>query len=152
MDWNPAQYVKFMSAREAPFQDLLALVARRPSLRVVDLGCGPGNLTRLLAEALADCEVIGIDSSPAMLERAQSETRANLQFRLGTIEGFASSDEKVDLIFSNAALHWAHDHERLLPSLLARLAPGGQITAQLPSDDYNPMRVIFAEAAGWRHR
>ena len=152
MDWNPDQYAKFNSAREAPFLDLLSHVARRPSLRVVDLGCGPGNLTRKLADALAGSDVTGIDSSPAMLARAAGHARPGLRFAAQTIEEFAASDERYDLVFSNAALHWVHDHEQLIPRLVGKLSSGGQIVVQMPSDDYNPMRVIFAEAAGWRHK
>jgi trans-aconitate 2-methyltransferase len=160
MDWDPKQYEKFLHMREAPFVDLLAHVARRPRMRVVDLGCGPGNLTRQLADALDGADVIGVDNSAAMLARAQSEARPGLrlrqqsieEFAFGSGEEFARSDEKFDLIFSNAALHWVDEHEKLIPALLARLAPGGQIAVQLPSDDYNAMRATFAEAAGWRHR
>jgi trans-aconitate 2-methyltransferase len=152
MDWDPKQYGKFMAAREAPFADLLALVGKKPGMRVVDLGCGPGNLTRKLADALDGATVVGIDNSAAMLDKAAGEARPGLTFRQQSIEDFVRSDEKYDLVFSNAALHWVHGHETLLPALLARLDAGGQITVQLPSDDYNPMRVIFAEAAGWRHK
>jgi trans-aconitate 2-methyltransferase len=152
MDWNPEQYARFSAAREAPFDDLLALVPRRPRLRVVDLGCGPGILTRKLADALPDSDVLGIDSSPAMLARAAGEARPGLRFAQKSIEELVAGDDKFDLVFSNSALHWVPDHARLIPGLLAHVVPGGQLVAQLPSDDFNPMRVIFAEAAGWRHQ
>ena len=148
MDWNPEQYAKFSAPREAPFEDLLTLVRRRPGLRVVDLGCGPGNLTRRLADLLEGSDVVGIDSSPAMLARAAGAARDGLRFVEGTIESFAASTDKFDLVFSNSALHWAGDHEHLVPALLAHLSPGGQIVAQLPSDDFNPMRVTFAQVSG----
>jgi trans-aconitate 2-methyltransferase len=152
MEWDPRQYEKFQAAREAPFTDLLALVERRPRLRVVDLGCGPGALTRKLADALDGADVLGIDSSAAMLERAAEYARPGLRFAQQSIEDFAAGDGQWDLVFSNAALHWVNDHEQLVPRLLARVAPGGQLVVQVPSDDYNPMRVVFAEAAGWRHQ
>src|SRR5690348_5698425 len=141
MDWNPEQYAKFTAPREAPFDDLLALVKRRPGmgLRVVDLGCGPGVLTRRLADALDGSDVLGIDSSAAMLARAADLARPGLRFAAQSIEEFAhAGDGKFDLVISNSTLHWCADHEQLIPKLLARVAPGGQIVVQMPSDDFNP--------------
>lgn len=153
MEWNPQQYEKFMSAREQPFVDLLARIDKRPRLRVVDLGCGPGTLTRKLAEALPDAEVTGLDSSPSMLARAAELARPGLRFVEQTIEAWADdAGEPYDLVFSNAALQWVPDHATLVPKILARVAPRGQIVVRLPADDYNPMRAVFADAAGWRHQ
>ena len=153
MDWNPQQYEKFISAREAPFVDLLALIAVRPGMRVVDLGCGPGTLTRKLVEALPGAQIVGIDSSASMLQSAAALAGERLTFAPGSIEAFADGGVvggSFDLIFSNAALHWVPDHATLLPKLAARLAAGGQLAVQLPADDDNSTRTIFADAAGWR--
>jgi trans-aconitate 2-methyltransferase len=140
-----------MSAREQPFFDLCALLRPAPALRVVDLGCGLGNMTHALAERLAGARVHGIDSSAKMLERAKRTDRVT--FEVSTIEDFAKgTGEDFDVVFSNAALHWVNDHRALLPRLWSRLRPGGQLAVQIPSDDENPMRVILAEVAGWRHR
>jgi trans-aconitate 2-methyltransferase len=155
MDWDPRQYEKFRAAREQPFDDLAALLDAGGVRRVIDLGCGPGNLTRKLAERLPEAEVIGLDSSAAMLADAAQHAGPRLSFVAATIETFADGgavDGEFDLIFSNAALHWVPEHGEVLPKLIARLRPRGQIAAQLPADDYNPARVIFADAAGWRHR
>jgi trans-aconitate 2-methyltransferase len=152
MEWNPKQYEKFTAAREAPFFDLIALIHRRPHMSVVDLGCGTGNLSEKLANALPDADVLGLDSSPAMLESAAARARPGLRFADGRIEDFAGAGgADYDLIFSHSALHWASDHARLIPRLLARLKPGGQLAVQLPADDDSPARVVFADAAGWRH-
>ncbi len=154
MDWNPQQYEKFAAAREAPFADLMALVQPRPRMKVVDLGCGPGNLTVKLAERLPESDIVGVDSSTAMLVKAAPLSRAGLRFRQATIEAFADGgvlDGSFDLVFSNAALQWVPGHDELIPKLAARLAPGGQLAVQLPADDYNSARTIFADAAGWRH-
>src|SRR5512134_2128617 len=78
MPWDPNQYHKFQAQRSAPFYDLLALVSVRPNLRVVDLGCGTGELTRQLADSLPHSEVTGLDSSPHMLEKAASFSRPRL--------------------------------------------------------------------------
>jgi trans-aconitate 2-methyltransferase len=152
MEWNPKQYEKFTAAREAPFFDLIALIHRRPRMRVVDLGCGPGNISEKLANALPEADVLGLDSSTAMLEAAAARARPGLRFADGRIEDFAAAGgADYDLVFSNSALHWANDHARLIPRLLARLKPGGQLAVQLPADDQSPARLAFADAAGWRY-
>lgn len=152
MEWNPQQYEKFIGPREAPFFDLLALIEKRSGMRVVDLGCGPGGITRKLVEALPQSTALAIDSSAEMLARASEIALPNVTWRQQTIEDWATNETSLyDLIFSNAALHWVGDHEALLPRILAKLAPEGQIAAQLPADDFHPMRVVFAEVAGWRH-
>lgn len=153
MDWDPQQYEKFVGPREQPATDLLALVDKRARMRVVDLGCGPGNVTRRLVEALPGAEVLAIDSSPSMLARAAELPRPGLRYVLQTIEDWAAEEgASFDLVFSNAALHWVADHAAVLPRILGRVAPGGQVAVQLPADDYNPMRAVFADAAGWRHQ
>lgn len=154
MEWNPQQYEKFQSAREQPFADVLALIAPMDKPRIVDLGCGTGTLTRKLRDHFGDCDVVGIDSSAAMLERARELAKAGLSFVQLDIDAFAAGgtlDGSFDLVFSNAALHWVPDHVALIPKLVARLAARGQIAVQLPSDDYNSTRKIFSDVAGWRH-
>jgi trans-aconitate 2-methyltransferase len=183
--WDPRQYDKFQREREQPFFDLLGLVQRRPGMRVVDLGCGTGKLTRTLHDRLEALETLGIDRSDSMLAGAREENPpAGLRFETGTIEDFASADtglnadvarklpldaargnqpsegEHWDLIFSNAALHWVDEHERLLAQLAARLGPFGQIAFQVPAQHdtlthrlaeelaaEEPYRSAFA---GWR--
>ncbi|HEX5808123.1 MAG TPA: methyltransferase domain-containing protein, partial [Anaerolineales bacterium] len=106
MAWEPKQYHKFQAERSAPFFDLLALVEIRPNLKVVDLGCGTGELTRQLADALPDSDVTGIDSSAQMLEKASPLSSPNLHFEQGDQ---AQLTGEWDLIFSNAALHWTEN-------------------------------------------
>src|SRR5512141_261736 len=112
MPWDPNQYHKFQAQRSAPFYDLLALVEVRPHLKVVDLGCGTGELTRQLADALPDSDVTGFDSSPQMLEKAASFSGSGLRFVQGDQ---AQLSGEWDLIFSNAALHWSEVHTELIP-------------------------------------
>ena len=85
MPWNPAQYHKFQSERSAPFFDLLNLVEIRPQLKVIDLGCGTGELTRILADALPESTVTGLDSSLQMLDKAASHASKNLRFEQGDL-------------------------------------------------------------------
>ena len=146
-DWNPAQYERFRRERSQPFFDLLDLVEPRSEMRVVDLGCGTGELTRELHQQLAARETIGIDSSPAMLVRSDAIAGDGLSFRQGDIANFAAR-EAFDLVFSNAALQWVPDHEALLTRLTAALADGGQLAVQVPANADHPSHTTaFAVAA-----
>lgn len=145
MPWNPDKYHQFQTQRSAPFDDLLELVDVRPGLRVVDLGCGTGELTRRLADSLPDSDVLGLDSSPQMLERTHEHARPGLRFELGDQVGL---DGEWDLIFSNAALQWSEDHEQLILHLVNCLAPGGQIAIQVPSNHNSRAHLVILELAG----
>lgn len=144
MPWDPTQYQKFQAERSAPFFDLVALVEVRPNLKVVDLGCGTGELTSQLADVLPNSNVIGIDSSPQMLEKAASFSRPGLIFEQGDQSQLTG---EWDLIFSNAALHWSENHSELIPRLYARLTPGGQIAVQVPSNHNHISHQIYRETA-----
>jgi trans-aconitate 2-methyltransferase len=144
MPWDPNQYHKFQAQRSAPFYDLLALVDVRPGLKVVDLGCGTGELTRQLGDALPDSDVTGLDSSPQMLEKAAAYASPNLRFVQGDQAGLSG---EWDLIFSNAALHWTENHAELISSLYQRLRPGGQIAVQVPSNHNHISHRIIRETA-----
>jgi trans-aconitate 2-methyltransferase len=142
--WEPDQYQRFQRERAQPFEDALALVKRRAGLRVVDLGCGTGELTRRLADALPDGQVVGVDSSPEMLARAQAHAGGRLSFERRRIEDV---DGEWDLIFSHAALHWVADHRRLVPRLVGQLRPGGQLVVQMPSNASHPSQTHLRAAA-----
>ncbi len=144
MPWDPNQYHKFQAQRSAPFYDLLALVEKRPNLKVVDLGCGTGELTRQLADLLPNSVVTGLDSSPQMLEKAASYASSNLRFAQGDQTQLSG---EWDLIFSNAALHWSENHAELIPSLYRLLNPGGQIAVQVPSNFNHISHQIIRETA-----
>ena len=145
MPWDPDQYHKFQALRSAPFYDLLALVEVRPNLKIVDLGCGTGELTRQLADTLPDSDVTGLDSSPQMLEKAASFSGSGLRFLQGDQSQLTG---EWNLIFSNAALQWSENHPELIPSLYRRLAPGGQIAVQVPSNHNHISHQIIRETAG----
>ncbi|HEX2122270.1 MAG TPA: methyltransferase domain-containing protein [Thermoanaerobaculia bacterium] len=147
MTWSPEQYARFAAERKQPFADLLALIERRPRMRVVDLGCGTGELTRELHDALAADETVGIDSSETMLLKSGSFQGEMLRFEQGDIEAFVT-DRPYDLVFSNAALHWVADHESLLQRLTNFLSTRGQIAVQMPANDDHPSHRIAAEVAG----
>jgi trans-aconitate 2-methyltransferase len=144
MSWNPELYHKFQSERLAPFEDLMNLIVIGHGLRVIDLGCGTGELTRMLADRLPGSEVLGIDSSPEMLEQAKSKEGPGLRFELRPIE---EAGGEWDLVFSNAALHWVENHAELIPSLFTLLGPGGQIAVQVPSNHVHETQLLVHEIA-----
>jgi trans-aconitate 2-methyltransferase len=142
--WDPNQYERFRRERAQPFYDLAALVESRPSMRVVDLGCGTGDTTLELHRKLVASETVGLDNSAAMLAKAP---RADgLRFELGEIEQFAPA-QKFDLVFSNAALHWVADHPALLRRLRSAIAPGGQLAVQMPANDAHASHAAAHELA-----
>ena len=144
MPWNPDLYQKFQAQRSAPFYDLLDLVDVRANLKVIDLGCGPGNLTRELANKLPNSHVTGLDMSPQMLEKAASFTTPNLVFEQGDQSTLTGN---WDLIFSNAALQWSENHTELIPYLFDKLKPGGQIAVQIPSNHNHISHQIYRQTA-----
>jgi trans-aconitate 2-methyltransferase len=144
--WSPEQYERFKDERSRPFFDLLSLVHARPGMRVVDLGCGTGELTRDLHRRLGATETVGVDSAESMLARSSAFEGDGLRFTRARIEEW-EPDAPVDLIFSNAALQWVDGHPVLLRRLAGMLAPGGQLAVQIPSNDDHPAHVVAAEVA-----
>jgi trans-aconitate 2-methyltransferase len=152
--WDPGQYLRFSDERSRPFFELTARIqARHPGL-VVDLGCGPGNLTATLASRWPDAEVLGVDSSAEMIASARQlgETPERLSFARGDVRDWRPG-RPADVIVSNAVLQWVPGHEELLPGLIAALAPGGWLAFQVPGNFDQPSHVILRELAAsdrWR--
>ncbi len=144
--WNPTQYDRFGDERRQPALDLLALVRPRPDVRVVDLGCGTGAITRLVHERLAARHTLGIDSSETMLGEAIRHAVPGLEFARRDIGEFSASAE-YDLVFSNAALHWLPDHPTLFAGLARALAAGGQLAVQMPFNFDHPSHTVAAAVA-----
>jgi len=144
LSWDVDQYERFKNERAQPFRDLAALIEPRPHMRIIDLGCGTGELTRELHEQLAPSETLGIDSSESMLQKASSSD--TLHFQRGDIESF-TTDRPFDLVFSNAALHWIPDHEQLFTRLMPLLVSNGQLAIQMPANHDHPSHRIAAEVA-----
>jgi trans-aconitate 2-methyltransferase len=144
--WNPQCYERFRAERRQPYDDLVALLAVRPGLRVVDLGCGTGDLTADLHRRLGAAETLGIDASARMLADAPADPAHGLRFAEGDIAAFADTG-RWDVVFSNAALQWLPDHSDLFARLRAALAPGGQLAVQVPANFDHPSHVAAAEVA-----
>ena len=143
--WDPTQYHRFRKERRQPWEDLVALVEVRPDMHVVDLGCGSGELTRDLAVRLGAASVLGIDSSPAMLDAADADAR--VKFELGDVATHAIGQD-LDLVFSSAALHWLPNHAALFERMRRALGPSGQLAVQMPANFEQPTHTTAVEIAG----
>ncbi len=149
--WDPERYLSYADERGRPFVELLARVGADAPRRVVDLGCGPGSLTRLLARRWPQASVLGLDSSPQMVEQARQVEGIDAQ--VADIAAWATADADgdgglVDVLVSNAALQWVPGHLDLLPALLDRVAPGGWFAMQVPGNFDEPSHTIRRDLAG----
>ncbi len=140
--WSPDQYERFRSERQQPFDDLLTLCHAVPGGRVVDLGCGTGDLTKILHEEMQAASTLGVDSSPAMLSRAQADHGdvPGLSFAQGDIATWL--DEGVNLVFANASLQWVDDHLDLLARMRTALCEDGQLAFQVPANYRHPSHLL----------
>ena len=145
-DWNPQQYGKLAAERAQPFHDLLALIRDRPVARAVDLGCGPGELTRLASDELGCTSMVGIDNSPAMLAKTVEHAGGAVRFEDGDI-GAWTGDGDLDLVLAAASLQWVPNHAAVLSGWSAALAPGGQLAVQVPANAGMPTHRVAHDVA-----
>lgn len=133
-DWNSVQYTKFERERTQPSIDLINRLHIEPKT-ILDIGCGPGNSTAQLFRRFPETDILGIDSSDNMLEKA-SASYPEMKFKKCFVPNGLEELGKFDLIFSNACLHWIPDHEKLLPKLIEKLNDGGVLAVQMPLVQY----------------
>ena len=153
MSWDPGQYLKFAAPRLRPAIDLLARVPLAQPQTVYDLGCGAGNVTRLLALRWPAAAITGVDDSASMLAQAAVEAPSVTWIEQGLATWRAP--RPADLIYSNAALHWLPDHAAVFPELVAQLAPGGVLAVQMPRNFGAPSHMLIHDtvrAGPWRSR
>ncbi|WP_338672304.1 trans-aconitate 2-methyltransferase [Streptomyces sp. SCSIO 30461] len=164
--WDPQQYLRHSGHRTRPFLDLLARIPDPPHgpdgrpARIADIGCGPGNVTVLLADRWPDARITGLDLSPEMLARAEKEHAGptpgggSIDFRLADAARWIP-DEPYDLIVSNAALQWVPGHPGSFAAWIDGLAPGGTFAFQVPGNFTSPSHALLGElceSARWRDR
>ena len=142
MNWDPDRYEQFSEVRLRPGLDLLERIGDIDPRTVVDLGCGTGTLTAILARRWPKAQVTGLDSSEQMLERTPTDA-PNVTWERGDIASW-QVNHPVGLIFSNAALHWLDDHARLFNRLVRALGAGGVLAVQMPDNWTEPTHRIPA--------
>jgi trans-aconitate 2-methyltransferase len=142
--WNPQQYEKFKNERSQPFFDLMGLLEPAPEARVIDLGCGTGELTADLHRHLQASHTQGLDSSAQMLERASAFEGQGLSFDQGDIKTWEEKGS-YDIIFSNAALQWCGNHHELFRRIKKSLKPSGQLAVQMPMNYDYPTHVLAVQ-------
>jgi trans-aconitate 2-methyltransferase len=141
--WNPDAYLKFEDERTRPSIDLAGRIRLEDPASIVDLGCGPGNSTRILRERWPRARIVGLDNSPEMIEKARSD-RPGGEWTLADA-GTWSPDVRFDLVFSNATLQWIPGHETLIPRLFDRAA--GALAVQVPANGGSPLHQALLAAA-----
>lgn len=146
--WDPQRYLTYADERGRPFVELLSRVGADTPHQVVDLGCGAGNLTRLLVERWPDAEVRGVDSSPEMIEEAR-RSDDGVAYEVADLRDWAEATPaaSLDVLVSNATLQWVPGHLDLLPRLVRTVAPGGWFAAAVPGNFTEPVHVIRDELA-----
>lgn len=154
MRWDPTVYNRYADERGRPFVELLSRVRVESAASVVDLGCGPGNLTALLAARWPDADVVGVDSSADMVAAAGEYAGERLRFVTGDLATWRP-DGPVDVVVANAALHWVPGHVDLLAGFAQWLCPGGALAFQVPDNFSEPSHVLLHElrvSPRWQHR
>ena len=145
MAWSPAQYVKFEDQRTRPARDLIAQVPLETVARGVDLGCGPGNSTKLLIERWGAAGISGLDSDADMVEAARKRLPGTA-FSLADLATWQPS-EPQDLLFANAVFQWLPNHLDIFERLMDALVPGGVLAVQMPDNRNEPSHLLMEEAA-----
>ncbi len=157
--WDPGRYRQFGAERSRPFYELISRIGATEPACVVDLGCGPGELTADLCSRWPSAEVLGIDSSAEMIEAAESvraslpaDSRQRLRFELADVTDWQPA-RPVDVIVTNALLQWIPEHEKLLPRWVNQLSAGGWLAFAIPGNFEQPTHALLRQLAGtprWR--
>lgn len=142
-DWNSNQYMKFAAERTQPSKDLISRLSDLSPQKVLDIGCGPGNSTFALKARFPNSEIIGIDASDNMLEKARA-TYPDIRFEKCFVpDGLSMFDGKFDLIFSNACIHWIDNQKDLIKGIVGKLSDGGVLAVQIPYIQEAPFYKIL---------
>ena len=144
-DWSAQQYLKFEDDRTRPSRDLIAQIANTAPRRVVDVGCGPGNSTELLAARWPQAKIVGLDSSPDMLVKARARLPA-CSFEQADVAQWSPPDD-TDVLYGNAVFQWVPDHLTQLVRLFKALPKGGTLAVQMPDNVDEPSLVLQRETA-----
>lgn len=153
--WNPEQYEKFIKDRTQPAVDLVNRLEIHNPESILDIGCGPGNSTRVLKDKFPNAKVIGADNSIEMLEKAR-RLHSDIEFiKLDATGDLSEVSDKFDMIFSNACIQWLPNHRELLPKLMTLLKPNGVLAIQTPMQREHPVHIIInklTETEKWSNK
>lgn len=152
LDWDPSTYLKFKNERTQPAIDLAQHIAINHPKSIIDLGCGPGNSTRILSAKWPDAKIVAIDSSPEMIKKAKSGNDT-ISWITADIEHYDDSN-KYDIVFSNATLQWIMNHKDLLPKLFRMTTNDGILAVQVPLNQNSPLHqavVSVSKSTKWAH-
>ena len=147
--WDSAQYLRFKNERTQPSRDLaMQLPADDGTVaRVLDIGCGPGNSTAVLRERYPHAHILGVDSSPEMIDAAKA-AHPDIEFALCDVSRQGQLDalpHDFDVVFSNACIQWVPDHAHLIPAILGLLRKNGMLAVQTPMNYEEPIHRIIGE-------
>jgi trans-aconitate 2-methyltransferase len=143
--WSAEQYLRFESERTRPCRDLVAAIALSSAHRIIDLGCGPGNSTAVLATRWPEADLTGLDSSEEMIAAARRDAPGR-RFITADIAAW-KGETPFDLIFSNAAFQWVPGHAELYRKLFVQVASGGAMATQVPSNFEAPVHTALLALA-----
>jgi trans-aconitate 2-methyltransferase len=147
MAWSARQYVKFEDERTRPVRDLLAALPAVNALSAIDIGCGPGNSTEVLAARFPEAAIRGFDNSADMIAAAAKRLPA-VKFELLDVRQWVLEETaRFDVILANAVLQWVPDHERLFAALVGKLSAGGCLAVQMPDNLDEPAHRSMREIA-----
>ena len=140
-DWNPQQYLKFEKERTQPSIDLVSRISLEDPRTIIDIGCGPGNSTQILHKRWPLADIVGIDNSAAMIERA----RADYPMQQWEVRDAAcpAPGRRYDIVFSSATLQWVPDHDVLMPLLFEMVNSNGILAIQVPANIDSPFFRIM---------
>lgn len=154
-EWNSDQYLKFKKERTQPAVDLARRIELGNVKTALDIGCGPGNSTRVVADRFPEARVTGADNSANMTDKAK-ELHPELDFIMfDASRDFGMIKEKYDVVFSNACIQWVPDHKRLIPNMMGLLNPGGVLAVQVPMNYKEPVHTIIGaliKSKKWKNK
>jgi trans-aconitate 2-methyltransferase len=140
-EWDPQQYLQFEHERTQPSIDLVARIPLEDPETIIDIGCGPGNSTQILRKRWPRADIVGLDNSEKMIERALKD-HPGQKWMIGDASTL-EPDQQYDLVFSNAAIHWVPDHHELVPRLFCLVKKGGILAIQVPANNESPLYKII---------
>lgn len=147
MSWNSQQYLRFKTERTQPAIDLVNRINMDNPKRIIDIGCGPGNSTQVLASRYPNAYILGVDNSENMIETAK-KNYPGLDFKICDVSVELSQfDSDFDIVFSNACIQWIPDHKNLIKELLCLLNKNGVLAVQIPMNSEEPIHRIISEMA-----